>query len=70
VGAGVGLLGGALVGSSYGYGSAYGLQQRYDAGYTQCMYAKGHKVPVYGRYTSSPETTTRYYAPPPPPPPR
>jgi hypothetical protein len=72
-GAGVGLLGGALVGSSYGYGSGYYLQQRYDAGYIQCMYAKGHKVPVTGRYTSSYEARERdrptYYSPPPPPPP-
>jgi hypothetical protein len=73
VGAGVGLLGGALAGSSHGYGSAYHLQQRYDAGYTQCMYAKGHKVPVTGRYTSSYDRERdrpTYYSPPPPPPPR
>jgi hypothetical protein len=73
-GAGIGLLGGALIGSSYGYGSGYYVQQRYDAGYIQCMYAKGHKVPVTGRYTSSYEARERdrpaYYAPPPPPPPR
>jgi hypothetical protein len=73
VGAGVGLLGGALAGSSAGYYSGYSLQQRYDVGYTQCMYAKGHKVPVTGRYTSSYERDSRdrpaYYSPPPPPPP-
>ena len=72
-GAGVGLLGGALIGSSTGYTSGYALQVRYDAGYTQCMYAKGHKVPVTGRYTSSYERDSRdrpaYYSPPPPPPP-
>jgi hypothetical protein len=69
VGAGVGLLGGALAGSSAGYSSGYSLQQRYDAGYTQCMYAKGHKVPVTGRYTSSYERDRpAYYSPPPPPP--
>ena len=74
VGAGVGLLGGALAGSSAGYQSGHSLQHRYDAGYTQCMYAKGHKVPVTGRYTSSYERDSRdrpaYYSPPPPPPPR
>ena len=74
VGAGVGLLGGALAGSSAGHESGYSLQRRYDAGYTQCMYAKGHKVPVTGRYTSSYERDSRdrpaYYSPPPPPPPR
>jgi hypothetical protein len=73
VGAGVGLLGGALAGSSAGHTSGYSLQQRYDAGYIQCMYAKGHKVPVTGRYTSSYERDSRdrpaYYSPPPPPPP-
>jgi hypothetical protein len=71
-GAGVGLLGGALVGSSAGYSSGYSLQVRYDAGYTQCMYAKGHKVPVTGRYTSSYDRERdrpAYYSPPPPPPP-
>jgi hypothetical protein len=70
-GAGVGLLGGSLAGSSYGYGSSYALQQRYDAGYTQCMYAKGHKVPVYGNYTSNYERRAppSYSSPPPPPPP-
>jgi hypothetical protein len=73
VGAGVGLLGGALAGSSAGHESGHSLQHRYDVGYTQCMYAKGHKVPVTGRYTSSSERDSRdrpaYYSPPPPPPP-
>jgi hypothetical protein len=45
------------VGSSAETGTAedvaYTLQQRYDYGYMQCMYAKGHKVPVSGRFTSS-----------------
>ena len=71
VGAGVGLLGGALAGSGAANASGYTLQQRYDAGYTQCMYAKGHKVPVSGRYTSSYERERdrpAYYSPPPPPP--
>ena len=27
-------------------------QERYDMYYIQCMYAQGHKVPVYGRFTS------------------
>src|SRR5688572_3123340 len=69
VGAGVGLLGGAMAGSSAAYASSYALQQRYDHGYTQCMYAKGHKVPVSGRLTSANEAPARrHYAPPPPPP--
>lgn len=46
VGAGVGLLVGALMGLSSGTSSGYENQQRYDIGYIQCMYAKGHRVPV------------------------
>jgi hypothetical protein len=48
VGAGVGLLAGSAVGTSYASGSYYATQQRYDGAYFQCMYAKGHKVPVPG----------------------
>jgi len=28
--------------------STYAMQRRYDLGYIQCMYAKGHRVPVLG----------------------
>ena len=45
-GAGVGLLVGALAGASAGDQSGYAVQRRYDNGYVQCMYAKGHRVPV------------------------
>jgi hypothetical protein len=69
VGAGVGLLTGALVGSSTANASAYTLQRRYDIGYTQCMYAKGHKVPVSGRFISANEQRAPQRYPPPPPPP-
>ena len=69
VGAGVGLLGGALAGSGAANASSYALQQRYDIGYTQCMYAKGHKVPVSGRFASAEERPARRYSTPPPPPP-
>ena len=70
VGAGVGLLFGTLAGSSAANASSYSLQQRYDIGYTQCMYAKGHKVPVSGRFASANERPEprRYSTPPPPPP--
>ncbi len=64
-GAGGGLLIGSAAGAGAGETSAYGLQRRYDYAYIQCMYAKGHKVPVSGRLTSSSPS----YAPPPPPPP-
>jgi len=49
VGAGTGLLVGGLAGTQTAYVSGYTLQRRYDVGYIQCMYAKGHQVPVYGR---------------------
>jgi outer membrane lipoprotein SlyB len=70
VGAGVGLAGGALAGTGAGEQSSYALQHRYDIAYTQCMYAKGHKVPVSGRFESStPEASgSRTTTPPPPPP--
>jgi outer membrane lipoprotein SlyB len=67
-GAGAGLAVGALAGTGAAQGSARTLQQRYDAGYVQCMYAKGHRVPVSGQLQQAPERG--YYAPPPPPPPR
>jgi hypothetical protein len=59
--------------------SAGSPQQRYDRSFLQCMYAKGHKVPLTGRvtdYIDSTQATTRPAAPastparssPPPPP--
>ena len=68
-GAATGLLFGSAMGAAAGSGSQYTLQQRYDIGYTQCMYAKGHKVPTAGRYdnrAARPVAST--YTPPPPPP--
>ncbi|OGA41398.1 MAG: hypothetical protein A3G28_00770 [Betaproteobacteria bacterium RIFCSPLOWO2_12_FULL_68_19] len=64
VGAGVGLAAGALAGTGAAESSSRRLQQRYDFGYQQCMYAKGHKIPM-ARHEAA-----RYRnAPPPPPPP-
>ena len=68
VGAGIGLAGGALAGTGASQQSGYSLQQRYDAGYQQCMYAKGHQIPMAGRYAPY-RQSTRQAAPPPPPPP-
>src|SRR5262245_5001669 len=72
VGAGFGMLTGALAGSSTGYAAGYSVQQRYDIAYVQCMYSKGHKVPVSGRFASANERPaarrSTYTAPPPPPP--
>jgi hypothetical protein len=65
-GAGAGLLVGTLAGTGTGQASGYNVQQRYDIGYVQCMYAKGHKVPVSGRYTA-PSPAPAYTPPPPPP---
>lgn len=65
VGAGTGLLIGGAAGTQSAYYSGYELQRRYDASYVQCMYAKGHQVPVSGRvYRQSPPS--RYLPPPPP----
>ncbi|WP_295626683.1 YMGG-like glycine zipper-containing protein [uncultured Nitrosomonas sp.] len=78
IGAGIGLLFGSVLGSSNATASGYASQQRYDNGYVQCMYAKGHSVPVDGRIMNSPSgrnTVSRIAAPasenfvPPPPPP-
>jgi hypothetical protein len=63
VGAGAGLLFGSVAGAGAAEASGHSLQQRYDIAYTQCMYAKGHKVPVAGRFTSGRPP----YTPPPPP---
>lgn len=75
-GAGLGLLFGSVAGAGAAQGSAYTLQQRYDIGYQQCMYAKGHRVPVSGRFDNSRRSSNTYAAPPqqpgssyPPPPP-
>lgn len=74
-GAGVGAATGLLVGSTIGVGeanaSSYGAQRRYDNAYIQCMYAKGHRVPVSGRMMHE-QRSTNYPPPPaayPPPPP-
>lgn len=74
VGAGAGLLMGSMAGAGAADSSGRGLQRRYDIGYQQCMYAKGHRVPVYGQvsgrrtmeYSSSPPASS-YVTPPPPP---
>jgi hypothetical protein len=76
VGAGVGLLGGTAVGASNA-SAAYGSVQRsYDASYMQCMYAKGHQIPVargsapaYTAPASAPAGPVVTPPPPPPPPP-
>jgi hypothetical protein len=60
-GAAIGAASGALAGTTMGAGSAemaqMSLQQRYDLGYAQCMYAHGNQVPGFAPIV-----------PPPPPP--
>ena len=50
VGAGMGLIVGSLAGASASDASWYATQKRYDQSYVQCMYARGHRVPVAGSY--------------------
>ena len=70
VGAGVGLAGGSMVGADVAHSAGRTTQQRYDHAYQQCMYAKGHQVPV-ARGTVQRQVQSRSSAatPPPPPPP-
>ena len=71
-GAALGGAGGALAGTGAGNQSSRSLQQRYDMGYQQCMYAKGHKIP--GTSAANPvrghihRGQVRPAIPPPPPP--
>lgn len=71
VGAGVGLAGGSAVGVNSAYVSGYGTQRQYDNAYIQCMYAKGHRVPVpanmaYPQTVRGNGTATGADIPPPP----
>lgn len=75
IGAGSGLILGSAAGSGYSSSSYYEAQRRYDHAYLQCMYAKGNRIPVYGRFespTSSAPTEweSQYPAGYPPPPPK
>ena len=72
VGAGTGLMVGAVAGSGTGAQTGRSMQQRYDFSYQQCMYARGNKVPVSGRFEAPVAARPSYgpppnYAPPPPP---
>jgi hypothetical protein len=67
VGAGLGLATGAAAGTGAAAQSGRTAQHRYDMGYQQCMYAKGHKIPMAAsRYDRRP--SYREATPPPPPP--
>jgi len=70
IGAGTGLVAGSLVGNNAANSSMVASQDHFDNAYIQCMYAKGHQVPVSGQFT---DTSPQYGGPPiadiPPPPP-
>lgn len=79
IGAGTGLLVGTAAGSDAAATSSYTAQQRYDNAYTQCMYARGHRVPVSASLVTqsapavvappaavAPAPRRIYYPPPPP----
>lgn len=74
IGAGAGLLLGSATGSDASRASTAGTQKQYDNAYIQCMYAKGHRVPVPGNMSaSSPVRSVQQTQPqdpsiPPPPP--
>lgn len=68
VGAGTGLLVGSMAGASAAETSGTGSQRRYDHAFIQCMYARGHRVPVTGQLTTSPPPPPPPGLPPPPPP--
>lgn len=68
VGAGTGLLFGTLAGSGAADSAGYGMQQRYDYAYQQCMYAGGHRVPVDGRMLDQVPSNAAYPPPGTPPP--
>ncbi|MEA9392638.1 YMGG-like glycine zipper-containing protein [Acerihabitans sp. TG2] len=50
VGAGTGLLVGSSMGNDVAGRSSESLQDTFDRIYTQCMYAKGNKIPIDDRY--------------------
>ncbi len=69
-GAAIGAGGGLILGSAGGtdaYGAGgYGMQDRYDNAYIQCMYAKGHQVPVPAEVAVAQQASPAYPAPVPP----
>lgn len=72
VGAGTGLIFGSMSGAGASQSAGFGSQRQYDNAYVQCMYAKGHRVPVSGAYTPALPAAPASVPPPPagmPPPP-
>jgi hypothetical protein len=79
-GAGMGLIVGSASGAEASGRAVYGSQRHFDNAYVQCMYARGHRVPVSAAYTPAlapaavpagvPPPPPSGNPPPPPPPPR
>lgn len=69
VGAGSGLVVGTAYGSGNAWNSGYAAQRQYDNAYIQCMYAKGHRVPVSANMVQTRPTYNDDGGRPPPPPP-
>ena len=65
-GAGAGLIVGGVAGAGAGNASGRNVQQRYDYGYVQCMYSRGHRVPAAARFESGRPVASTYVPPPPP----
>jgi hypothetical protein len=51
------------------YSAAIRLQQHYDRAFAQCMFARGHRVPVSGPYSDRSQPGQSAARTPPPPPP-
>ena len=71
VGAGAGLVVGSAMGAESSNRFTYDSQRQYDNAYIQCMYAKGHRVPVPAslaqRLRQADEPVSAANIPPPPP---
>ncbi len=65
IGAGGGLLIGGAAGTDAARVSGAAQQQRYDNAYVQCMYTKGHQVPVPAGAVAPRPAPAPTYAPPP-----
>jgi hypothetical protein len=67
IGAGMGLLVGSTSGSEASRRSVQGGQRHYDNAYVQCMYGRGHRVPVSASYVTEKAPAAPASIPPPPP---
>lgn len=67
-GAAMGLIVGSTSGAEASRSSVYGSQRQYDNAYVQCMYGRGHRVPVSAAYTPALAPAAAPATVPPPPP--